>query len=561
MSDHSTDPRVLIVTPEIGCFPKGMDSHCRLMTAKAGELTDVSAALINTLCNQGADVHIALPDYRYILNSHLRIAVEEGLHSFGRFIPEDRIHLARDRAFYHFSRESSYYGAYSIKKSLAFQREVMNHIVPLVQPDLIHCNDWMTGLIPAMARQSGIPCLFTVHDIHTEKTTLAEIEDRGIDAAVFWENLYYDYFPSSYENSRQSTPVDFLTSGVFAAHIVNTVSPTFLLEMIGGLHGFVKRSLQQELSNKKKTGCAVGFLNTPDPSYNPSIDKALVCTYSAADHLSGKKANKLALQEILNLNQDTQAPIFFFPSLMDRIQKGCQLLAEILYKIIHNYRKQKLQIVFITNGELQHLFKDIVEFHNLANRVSVCGSNERLARLAYGASDFVLMPSRFEPCGLVAMISSIYGALPVAHDTGSIHDTISHLDTDGNSGNGFLFKTFDSNGLYCAIDQAMQFYMLPVQARERQISRIMMQSASKFNHHIVAQHYIELYEKMLKRPFICKKTYTWGKRPKKNRMKTHPAQDHIDPTSILSFDNFFEHSDFDSYQKKGGPHGTADYQL
>jgi starch synthase len=82
------------------------------------------------------------------------------------------------------------------------------------------------------------------------------------------------------------------------------------------------------------------------------------------------------------------------------------------------------------------------------------------------------------------MIGSIYGALPVAHDTGGIHDTVRHLDPDGNTGNGFLFKTFDSNGLYWAIDQAMQFYMLPVQVRERQISRIMMQSASKFNHHV-----------------------------------------------------------------------------
>ena len=168
----------------------------------------------------------------------------------------------------------------------------------MVQPDLIHCNDWMTGLIPAMARQSGIPCLFTIHNINTEKTTLAEIEDRGIDAASFWENLFYDYFPSSYENSRQSTPVDFLSSGVFAAHYMNTVSPTFLMEMMDGLQGFVKSSLQQALSIKKKAGRAVGMLDAPDPSYDPSKDKALVCTYSAADHLSGKKANKLALQQI-----------------------------------------------------------------------------------------------------------------------------------------------------------------------------------------------------------------------------------------------------------------------
>ena len=246
---------------------------------------------------------------------------------------------------------------------------------------------------------------------------------------------------------------------------------------------------------------------------------------------------------------------------MNPIEEGSHLLAEILYKIVHNYQEQKLQIVFIADGALQHLFEDIVKFHHLETRVSVCGLNERLVRLAYGASDFVLMPSRFEPCGLLQMIGLIYGALPVAHDTGSIHDTVSPLDTDGKSGNGFLFKTFDSNGLYGAIHQAMRFYMLPVQVKEQQINRIMMQSISKFNHHVAAQRYMDLYEKILKRPLICKKAYARDERSQKQRMRTHPAQDHIGPTSILPFDGFFEHSDFDIYQKKGGPHGTTDHQL
>jgi starch synthase len=561
MSGHSTDPRVLIVTPEFTYLPKDMGDQYPFMNTKAGGLTDVSATLINALYDQGADVHIALPDYRHIFNGHLRTAVEESLHSFGRCVPNDRVHLARDKAFFHLSRIYPCYGTDNIKISLAFQREVMNNIVPMVQPDLIHCNDWMTGLIPAMARQLGIPCLFTFHNSHTEKTTLAEIEDRGIDAAFFWENLFYDYFPSSYENSRQSTPVDFLTSGVFASNFVNTVSPTFLMEIVDGLHGFVKRSFQQELSNKKKAGCAVGILNAPDPSYDPSIDEALACKYSATDHLLGKRTNKLALQKILSLNQDVQAPIFFWPSRLDPIQKGCQLLTKTLYKIIHNYREQKVQIVFIADGESQRHFKDIVGSHNLSDRVAVCGFNERLARLAYGASDFVLMPSSFEPCGLVQMIGSIYGALPVAHDTGGIHDTVRHLDADGNTGNGFLFKTFDSNGLYWAIDQAMQFYMLPVQVREQQISRIMMQSASKFSYNVTAQRYVDLYEKMLKRPLIGKKAHARDGKTKKHRIKTHPVQNHIDPISTIPFADYFEHSDFEIYQKKGGPHGTADHQL
>lgn len=108
----------------------------------------------------------------------------------------------------------------------------------------------------------------------------------------------------------------------------------------------------------------------------------------------------------------------------------------------------------------------------------------------------MLMPSSFEPCGLPQMIGPVYGSLPVAHDTGGIHDTVVHLNADRDTGNGFLFKMFDQGELAWAIDQAMQFYMLPIKAKERQINRIMMQSASKFNHRVTARHYIDLYEKM-----------------------------------------------------------------
>ncbi len=503
MMGSSNNPRILIVTPEVTYLPEGMGNVSNRLKAKAGGLADVSAALISSLYNQGADVHVAIPDYRFIFNDNLSPLVKRELRTIRKNIPGERIHLAQDRAFFY--RNHIYSGDWleNIKISLAFQREVMNNIIPMVQPDLIHCNDWMTGLIPAMSRQLGIPCLFTIHNIHTVKSTLSEIEDRGIDGALFWHHLFYENFPFTYENARNTIPVDFLTSGVFAAHFVNTVSPTFLSEIVEGRHDIVKSSLQRELANKSNTGCAVGILNAPDPSYNPAIDETLPCKYSAKNHAEGKKANKHVLQKTLGLIQDKEAPIFFWPSRLDPVQKGCQLLTEILYKVVSRYWQQHLEIVFVADGKFQRHFKDIVRFHNLSDRVAISGFNERLARLAYGASDFVLMPSRFEPCGLPQMIGSIYGALPVAHDTGGIHDTVSHLDLNRNTGNGFLFKTFDPGGLSWAIDQAMQFYMLPVQTKNHQIKRIMVQSAAQFNYGKTAQHYINLYEKMLQRDLVA----------------------------------------------------------
>ena len=100
------------------------------------------------------------------------------------------------------------------------------------------------------------------------------------------------------------------------------------------------------------------------------------------------------------------------------------------------------------------------------------------------------------------MTGPIYGSLPVAHDTGGIHDTIVHMDVDANRGNGFLFETFDSNGLFRAIKEAMRFYDLPQKVKKLQVERIMMQSAATFNHAVTARRYIDLYEKMLKRPLV-----------------------------------------------------------
>ncbi len=502
MNNTPGNPRILIVTPEVTYLPEGMGNPAESFSAKAGGLADVSAALISALFEQGADVHVALPDYRTIFDAHFMPLITKELNTIRCRMPEERIHLAEDRVFFYVRRVYSSYGCENAKIALAFQREVINNIVPHVRPDLIHCNDWMTGLIPAMARQLDIPCLFTVHNIHTVKSHMEYIEDRGIDAASFWKHLFFEHMPINYEEARDTNPVDFLASGIFAAHFVNTVSPTFLREMVDGRHGFVGAHLRQELAHKLEAGCAVGILNAPDPSFDTITDENLACRYGPENHVKGKQKNKLTLQKTLGLIQDERAPLFFWPSRLDTVQKGCQLLAEILYNIVSRHWEQNLEIVFVASGEFQKHFKEIVQFHQLFDRVALRDFDETMACLAYGASDFVLMPSAFEPCGLPQMIGPIYGALPVAHDTGGIHDTIEHMDVDKNTGNGFLFETFDSNGLFWAIEQAMLFHNLPEKVRAPQIQRIMKQSAAAFSYTRTARQYIDLYEKMLQRPLI-----------------------------------------------------------
>lgn len=502
MAESMKNPRILIVTPEVTYLPDRMGDLANYMTAKAGGLADVSAALISSLFEQGADVHVALPDYRAIFRDRLAPFLRKEQRSIRDTMPEERIHLVEDRAFYYLNQIYSGDGLENTKLALTFQRDVINYIIPRVKPDLIHCNDWMTALIPAMAREKEIPCLFTIHNIHTVKSPLSYIEDRGIDAAAFWKHLYFSRVPQSYDESRSTNPLDFLTSGIFAAHFVNTVSHTFLMEIIEGKHNFVESSIRAELAGKWNAGCAAGILNAPDPAFDPRHDKALLHNYRPENHREARKKNKIFLQESLGLIQDENAPLFFWPSRLDPIQKGCQLLADILYQVISEYWEENLQFIFVADGQYQRHFKDIARFHRLEDRIAICDFDEHLEHLSYGAADFVLMPSRFEPCGLPQMIGPIYGTLPVAHDTGGIHDTVEHMKVPENRGNGFLFETYDAGGLFWAIGEAMTFHRLPRKQKEKQIKRIMEEAAQTFTYDVTARHYIQLYEKMLQRPLI-----------------------------------------------------------
>jgi glycogen synthase len=174
-------------------------------------------------------------------------------------------------------------------------------------------------------------------------------------------------------------------------------------------------------------------------------------------------------------------------------------MTDILYRLVSDYGKDKLQVAIVANGAYERYFHEIVRFHNLHKRVAVCKFDESLSHLGYAASDFMLMPSKFEPCGLPQMISPIYGSLSVVHDTGGLHDTVEHLDMTNNTGNGFVFKSYDAQGLRWAIDQAMSFYQLPQEVKSVQISRVMQESRARFNHSVTAQEYIDIYEQMLER--------------------------------------------------------------
>ncbi|NJR42623.1 MAG: glycogen synthase, partial [Akkermansiaceae bacterium] len=226
-------------------------------------------------------------------------------------------------------------------------------------------------------------------------------------------NLYFSSEPINYYHARSHVPIDLLTSGIFAAHYINSVSPRFLWEVVEGWHSVVPDSVRAELRAKYAAGCSAGILNAPDISYDPMIDDSLAQKFGVKDFVDGKKANKVALQRELQLKQDENAPVFFWPSRLDPVQKGPQLLTEILHRLVSDYWERDLQVVIVANGPHQQWIDKIVSAFDLRERVAIVDFEERLSRLAYAASDFMLMPSLFEPCGLPQMTAPLVWLSPL----------------------------------------------------------------------------------------------------------------------------------------------------
>jgi glycogen synthase len=361
--------------------PRGMRSASRSICARAGRLGDICAAQIHALHERGLDVHLAIPNYRNVFNINARRMAGVDSNNPRHELPESRIHLAQDRSFYYHPKLFLTTDWENIRIALAFQREVINRIIPEVQPDLIHCYDWMTGLIPAMARRNGIACLFTLYRLDSAQLLLSTIEEWGIDAASFWQHL---------------------------------------------------------------------------------------C---------------------------------FWPTRLDGSRSGCRLMADTLAVILDRYRERRLQVVFVADGDFQAHMRGLIVRLNASDRAAVCDFDARRYRLAYGGSDFVLMPQYFDPCALPCKIGQRYGALSIAHDAGAIHDCVAHLDPPANRGTGFLFKYFDANGFLWAIDQAMAFYRQSPAHRSSQVQRIMTDSLVRFNAGDTARQTIALYGRALGHSF------------------------------------------------------------
>jgi starch synthase len=467
--------------------------------AKTGGLADVAGVLPRHLHALGHDVRVFMPLYSSMSNGVLRdappvttardIPLSLGAHRYRFEILESRLpnssvplYLVHCPEVY--DRPSIYTsGVDEHLRFLVLQRAALEGCQRMqFAPDILHCNDWHTALMPMMLKSiyawdslfAATRSVLSIHNIGYQGIfPVATTYDLGgdVNALVSPETLAGGGF-------------NWLREGVRHAHRVTTVSPTYAKEICtpAGGHG-----LDGVL--RARADGVVGILNGVDYSdWNPATDRFLKHHYSPAD-LSGKRATKRSLLDWLNLSVSQSAPMMGVISRMT-VQKGFDLLFDSLPQILET---RDMSLVALGSGEahyenffvqLQQRFPDRVVFHR--------GYNEELSHLIEAASDMFLMPSQYEPCGLNQMYSLKYGTAPIVRRTGGLADSVQMWDPATRQGTGIVFNDFDVPAVEWAIHTALDFF----KDEEGWIQLMRNGMAQDFSWDRQAGEYVKLYREL-----------------------------------------------------------------
>ncbi|MCD6182242.1 MAG: glycogen/starch synthase [Candidatus Cloacimonetes bacterium] len=491
-------PKILLCTPEITELPEGMGNAANLVAAKGGGMGDISAGLVRHLSDSKEfELHIVLPKYDSKIK-HMAAITRKQIDQLAVILSGRGIHLVNDSAFSYLQNPYEENSLHSpIRRSLALQRQVINNLLDYIQPDVVHCNDWMTGLIPAAARSKGIKSLFTLHNIFTEKQTMMDIEYSGIRPLDFVEWLYFTEFPGNikkdWKQHFSTNPIDFTATGIMAADFFNTVSPTFLDELVNDhFPDLVPRSIYDMIVQKHAQGRASGILNAPNDTINSKVMKHII-NFNKHNMMQKKAENKARFQLEMGLPQSPDTPLFFWPNRL-YYQKGPDLLVNNLPYFLKKY---PLQIAVVANGD-PAIETALQGYAKKYPAVAYCSFDESLSNLGKAAADFILMPSRYEPCGLPQMEVTRFGTLPIVRETGGLKDTVFQMNIANNSGNGFTFSIADRAGLEYGISSAMAFYALPFEIKKQHLQRVMSDGKRRYNLKATAEQYMTVYEKLIR---------------------------------------------------------------
>ncbi|MBI3965572.1 MAG: glycogen synthase [Chloroflexi bacterium] len=473
--------RVLFLAAEVAPF------------AKTGGLADVAGALPGPLAEGGVDVRVCLPRYGRV--EPARFGFEPALPPFeieiagvtravrvlrgsiGGRVP---VYLIDDD---HYFNRPDIYGYSDDGERFVFFCQAALELVRRLdwQPQVVHCHDWHTGIVPnwlATRYQNDAffgrtASLYTIHNLQYQGI----FGYRVLEVAGVAEHGFLHH-P---QIQQLDEVVDLMARGILFADVVTTVSPTYAREILTPEHGEELDPILRERRDRLH-----GILNGIDyAELDPARDRHLAAPFDVRT-LSRRQENKLALQRRAGLPERPDVPLVGMVSRLAD-QKGFDLLAEIYEPAL---RALGLQIVILGTGDQRYhdLLQQLSDLFPEQSHAFFTFSHE-LAQQIYGGSDLFLMPSRFEPCGLGQMIAMRYGSIPVVRRTGGLADTVVDLDPGTDTGTGFIFDRYDRWELFGALVRAVECYRRPLAWSGLQ-RRAM---AQRFTWYDPAVRYVELY--------------------------------------------------------------------
>jgi len=447
--------------------------------AKTGGLADVAGSLPVALKDFGVDVRIVMPKYRCVKINGDKDLLQDNVPVY--FVENEEYY---DREYLYSTPEGDYPDnldrfVYFCKSALEIaKREEFS-------PDIIHCNDWQTALIPVYLKT-----IYAGDGFFKETRTVFTIHNlayQGLFPGQYWDRTGLPQELFSIQGLEYYGKINLMKGALLFSDYITTVSPTYSKEIQTPEYGFGMEGILRDRSER-----LTGIVNGIDYSvWNPSQDKEIPQNYDVKS-LDKKVINKQHLQTEQGMGIGRDIPVIgAIGRLTD--QKGWDLIAEVVDDICN----LNLQLIILGTGEKKYheIMEEIAKKYPEKTSINL-RFDPVLAKKIYAGCDIFLMPSRFEPCGLGQLISYRYGTLPLARETGGLADTIIDLTEDSRNGTGFLFKEYKGEALLDAIKRALEFY------HNRKAWRTVMRRVMKLDYSWKnsARQYLQLYKEIKNLP-------------------------------------------------------------